>query len=161
MHTGWVGRIRIPWGHLSCGVPQGTILGPTLFLCYVNDMQICLKCRLALYADDSALIACGTDSAQVANILSRELVSCQNWLIDNRLSLHMGKTECILFGTGRCLGKAGEFHVRCGDSVVDRVKSVKYLGVLLDERLDFYEHVFALTKKAASRLSFLHRYSSL
>jgi hypothetical protein len=45
--------------------------------------------------------------------------------------------------------------------VVDRVKSVKYLGVLLDERLDFYEYVLALTKKAASRLSFLHRYSSL
>ena len=46
-------------GIVSCGVPQGSILGPLLFLCYVNDMSISVKCKLLLYADDSALIVSG------------------------------------------------------------------------------------------------------
>ena len=84
---------------VTCGVPQGSILGPTLFLCYINDMSESLKCRLSLYADDSALIFSANDAAEIARFLSIELSNCSKWLVDNRLSLHVGKTECILFGT--------------------------------------------------------------
>jgi hypothetical protein len=95
---------------VTCGVPQGSILGPTLFLCYINDMSVLLRCRLALYADDSALIVSGPDPGKVAEFLSTELSSCKSWLIDNRLSLHMGKTESIWFGTSRRL-KGADFLV--------------------------------------------------
>ena len=84
---------------VKCGVPQGSILGPLLFLCYVNDMPISLKCKLLLYADDSALLVSGSDPNIIAEILSNELKSCRQWLIDNKLSLHLGKTEAILFGS--------------------------------------------------------------
>ena len=83
---------------VNCGVPQGSILGPTLFLCYINDMADALNCRLSLYADDSALIYSAPDPRSVSRFLSDELDICHKWLIDNRLSLHLGKTECILFG---------------------------------------------------------------
>ena len=66
-----------PFLRVSCGVPQGSILGPTLFLCYVNDMASCLNCRLSLYADDSALIYSGKDAGSIASFLSDELSSCQ------------------------------------------------------------------------------------
>ena len=112
---------------VTCGVPQGTILGPTLFLCFINDMSMVLKCKLALYADDSALIASGSDPGAVARFLGEQLKMCQSWLVDNRLSLHMGKTESILFGTSRKV-KGACFEVVCGDTVVKRVTSVKYLG---------------------------------
>ncbi|CAL4126167.1 unnamed protein product, partial [Meganyctiphanes norvegica] len=85
-------------GIVSCGVPQGSILGPLLFLCYVNDMPMSVKCKLLLYADDSALIVSGSDPRAIASLLSKELESCRQWLMDNKLSLHLGKTESILFG---------------------------------------------------------------
>ena len=88
-------------GIVSCGVPQGSILGPLLFLCYVNDMSISIKCKLLLYADDSALLVSGSDPQTIADKLSEELESYRKWLINNKLSLHFGKTEAILFGSKR------------------------------------------------------------
>ena len=122
-------------GTVTCGVPQGSILGPLLFLCYVNDMPISLKCKLLLYADDSALIVSGSDPKKIADDLSRELESCRQWLIDNKLSLHLGKTEAILFGSKRKLKRVNSFAVRCGEIKVTNVKSVKYLGLQIDNDL--------------------------
>ena len=97
-------------GIVSCGVPQGSILGPLLFLCYVNDMSISVKCKLLLYADDSALIVSGSNPQLIADTLSKELESCKQWLMDNKLSLHLGKTESILFGSKKKIEKSGIFQ---------------------------------------------------
>ena len=142
---------------VTCGVPQGSILGPTLFLCFINDMSDALKCRLSLYADDSALVFSGSDPDYVANFLGSELSICKKWLVDNRLSLHLGKTECILFGPKRKLKTGINFDIMLDGSVVKRVTSVKYLGVLLDQYMDFTMHVDKLLKKAGSKLNFLFR----
>ena len=91
-----VGGSRSDFLPVSCGVPQGSILGPLLFLVYVNDMNISLSCRLSLYADDSALLFAHRDSQVIAARLSSELSQCKKWLVDNRLSLHIGKTESLL-----------------------------------------------------------------
>ncbi len=80
------------------GEPQGTILGPLLFLCYVNDMPMAVNCKLMLYADDSVLLVSDKNSKSVSDTHSRELEACNEWLIDNRLSLH---TEAMLCGTKR------------------------------------------------------------
>ena len=146
---------------VACGVPQGSILGPTLFLAYINDLSSCLSCRLSLYADDSALVFSGTNATELARFLSGELSCCKRWLVDNRLSVHVGKTESILFGTRRALKRVGEFCVTCDGEAVKRVTSVKYLGVILDEVLNFDEFVSKTCDKADSRLTFLHRYSSI
>jgi hypothetical protein len=79
---------------------------------------------VALYADDSALIASRPDSKNVAESLSRELNLCRGWLNDNRLSLYLGKTECVLFGSKRKLNKEPEFDMVLGETVVGRVTSV-------------------------------------
>ena len=151
-----VGDICSSFMEITCGVPQGSILGPTLFLCYINDMSMVLKCHLALYADDSALVASGPNVESVSKFLSEQLSACRSWLIDNRLSLHVGKTECMLFGTHRRL-KGVDFIIKCGDAVVKRVTSVKYLGVILDQNLNFREHATAILKKAMGKLGFLYR----
>ena len=81
---------------VTCGVPQGSILGPLLFLCYINDMELSISpdSKLLLYADDSAILYSHRDPKVISEKLGFELEMCSKWLIDNKLSLHMGKTEC-------------------------------------------------------------------
>ena len=83
---------------ITCGVPQGSILGPLLFLMNVNDMETAVQCKLLLYADDFALLIPGRNLKDIEKQLSRELSCISEWLVDNKLSLHLGKTESILFG---------------------------------------------------------------
>ena len=109
-------------GIVNCGVPQGSILGPLLFLCYVNDMPMSVKCKLLLYADDSTLIISGSDPKVIADTLSFELNSCRQWLIDNKLSLHLGKTESILFGSKRKLRKVTSFEVKCNNEIIQHAR---------------------------------------
>ena len=143
--------------NMSCGVPQGSILGPLLFLIYINDLSISVNCGLSLYADDSALIYAHKDPKLIGEHLSLQLTSCQRWLIDNRLSLHVGKTEAILFGTGRRLKRAEGFEVTCDGAAVKQVTSVKYLGVILNSCMDGKAHAENVLRQCAGRLSFLYR----
>ena len=145
---------------VTCGVPQGSILGPILFLCYINDMASSLSCRLSLYADDSALVASGKSARELSEFLSSELESCRKWMVDNKLSLDVGKTEAIVFGSSRRLNSIDDFSITCNSAAVDRVDSVKYLGILLDQRLNGECHALKAIKKISSRISFLYRKSS-
>ena len=148
-------------GTVSCRVPQGSILGSLLFLCYVNDMPMSVKCKLLLYADDSALIVSGSDPKIIADALSKELESCRQWLMDNKLSLHLAKTESILFGSKKKLKRVISFEVKCGDIVIKNEESVNYLGVQLDNHLGGNSIVKGIISKVNSRLKFLYRYSNL
>ena len=148
-------------GSNNCGVPHGSILGPVFFLCYINDMPISIKCKLLLYADDSTLIISGSDPKVIADTLSFELNSCRQWLIDNKLSLHLGKTESILFGSKRKLRKVTSFEVKCNNEVIKNVNSVKYLGLQIDNDLAGDNIVKGIIKKANSRLKFLYRHKDM
>ena len=102
---------------IVCGVPQGSILGPLLFLAYVNDMKLSVTCKLLLYADDSALLISGKSLVNIEQQLTTQLNYVHEWLIDNRLSIHLGKTEVILFGpTKRIKGKS--LNVTCNEIVI-------------------------------------------
>ena len=66
-------------------------------------MNLSIDCRLSLYANDSALLLSGKNPDVIAERLSVELSTCKRWLVDNKLSLHVGKTECLLFGSRKRL----------------------------------------------------------
>ena len=85
--------------YLNCGVPQGSILGPLLFLLYVNDMPQAIECDLLLYADDSVLLFTHKDVDVINDQLNRGFNSLCEWFVDNKLSIHFGedKTKSILF----------------------------------------------------------------
>ena len=146
--------------NISCGVPQGSIFGPLLFLCYVNDMPISVDCKVLLYADDSALLVSVKDPKMVADELSKELDSCRQWMIDNKLSLHLGKTEAILFGSKRKLNYVQDFSVKCNGKTINNSSSVKYLGVNLDNTLSGESIASNFIKKTSGRLKFLYRHSN-
>lgn len=157
-----VGEINSDTAAVTCGVPQGSILGPLLFLCYVNDMVISIdpECKLLLYADDSTILFSHRDPAQIANKLGKVLESCSDWLVDNKLSLHLGKTECILFGSKRKLKKVNNFHVQCYDHKIEPTQSVKYLGLNIDNLLSGELVVNNILSKVNARLKFMYRHSN-
>ena len=143
---------------VTCGVPQGSILGPLLFLMYVNDMKAVVKCKLLLYADDSALLASSSDVSEIEDVLSRELESVSEWLVENRLSLHLGKTESILFGSNKRLAKRRELHITCcyGNDIESGAK-VTYLGVTLDQNLSGSSMITKIVSKCNNKIKFLYR----
>ena len=85
-------------------------------------------CKLILYADDYSQ----RSISHIAAKLGKQLESCSNWLVDNKLSLHLGKTECMLFGPPRKLKKVENFKVNCYDTIIESVTYVKYLGLNID-----------------------------
>lgn len=120
-------------------------------------MPISVKCNLLLYADDSALFISGKDPIVIAKVLSEELESCRQWLINNKLSLHLGKTESIIFGSMRKLNNIKKFDVTCNGETISPVKSVKYLGVTLDDSLSGESIANSIISKTGARIKFLYR----
>jgi len=145
--------------NITCGVPQGSILGPLLFLIYVNDMSSATKNKLLLYADDSCILVSGQNKCQIEQALSQDLNEVSQWLIDNKLSLHLGKTESILFGTKHKLRSNPRLNIICNDTVIEPTSAVKYLGASIDQNLSFVNMAQSVVKKSNSRLKFLYRKS--
>jgi len=145
-----------------CGVPQGSILGPLLFLAYINDMSTSISsfCKLILYADESAILFSHKDPSYISQVLGKELENCSKWLIDNKLSLHLGKTECILFGSKKKLSKIQNFTISCNGQEIKSTSTVKYLGSFLDSDLSGTSIVDSILSKVNSRIKFLYRQQS-
>ena len=142
---------------VTCGVPQGSILGPLLFLIYVNDMSQSVDCELLLYADDSCLIFSDKDTKNIETALNVNFSSLCDWFVDNKLSIHLGKTESILFGTRRRLNKQGTLNITYKDKIVKQKTHVKYLGCILDDVLSGNNMASHILSKVNGKLKFLYR----
>ena len=123
-------------------------------------MNASINCKLSLYADDSALLFSHRNIDIISDNLSNALSNCKRWLVDNKLSLHLGKTEWLLFGSKKRLKGCENFRVTCDGITVNRVFCVRYLGVQLDSSLDGSSHVGKVLKTCSDRLSFLYRNSA-
>ena len=110
-----------------------------------------------LYADDSVILYSHKDPKVISEKLGFELEMCSKWLIDNKLSLHMGKAECILFGSKR---KVSDFSIECNGHTIKAQRSVKYLVLNLDDQLSGEAIVNSIVRKVNGRLKFLYRQCS-
>ena len=89
---------------INCCVQQGSILGPLLFILYVNDLpKVCSKTKVILYADNTAILCKGKNIAQIQNTLNSEMNLCSDWFTQNKLHLNVSKTKSMLFGTSQRL----------------------------------------------------------
>ena len=146
-------------GDLTCGVPQGSILGPLIFLMYVNDMPKSVDCNLYLYADDTCLVFSDDNLKSIESSLNRNFDSLCDWFIENKLSIHFGeeKTKCIVFGTKKRLKNLDELKIRHKDIRIKQHKSVTYLGCILDDCLSGESMATKVLGKINGRLQFLYR----
>ena len=143
---------------ITCGVPQGSLLAPLLYLCYNNDMETSVQSKLLLYADDSVLIVSDRDPNVVAQKLKSDLESCNQWFTENKLSMDVGKTDCILFGSKRKLSKIKEFKIDYNGYTIKGQRTVKYFGVTLDQTMSGEQMAKNVVCKITNKLKFLYRY---
>ena len=145
---------------ITCGVPQGSILGPLLFLLYVNDMVQAVSCDLLLYADDSGLIFQHKDIKKIEEHLNKDFANICDWFVDNKLSIHFGedKTKSILFAPiNKCKKVTNKLNIRYGDVQIKQYSKVTYLGCILDESLSGESMALNVISKVNTRLKFLYR----
>ena len=119
---------------LICGVPQGSILGPLLFLLYVNDMVQAVNCNLLLYADDTGLIFLHKGINIIDQQLNKNFSNICDWLVDNKFSIHFGenKTKSILFAALNECKNFRKLNISYGSLNIKQYSEFTYLGCLLD-----------------------------
>ena len=142
---------------LTSGVPQGSILGPILFSIFINDLpSACISSNPYLFADDGALYFDNINRENYSD-LKLEMISVYNWLQANKLALNNDKTKLIIFDSKPNLDAV---LVEVKDNLTLEIcecKSQKYLGLIVDNKLNFYEHIDHIKRKIAKRIGALYR----
>ena len=144
---------------LGCGVPQGTILGPLLFLIYINDLPNCLSfCQPRMYADDTHITYASADLHSMQSSLNRDLSNIHKWLLCNKLTLNSTKTEFMLIGSRQKLSTLSEsLELSIDNIAIKQVSTTKSLGILIDNNMAWHSHIDKLSKKIASGIGAIKR----
>lgn len=129
--------------NVSCGVPQGSILGPLLFLLYINDLTTaCKDSKPILFADDTTLIYHDIDEQVLHNKVNSELDTLYNWFASNKLSLNIEKTQLVKFERSRPRIIPDYLpHIKINNTIIHESDFVKFLGVYIDKSFSWKEHI--------------------
>ena len=133
---------------VTCGVPQGSSLGPLLFLIYINDFRLCLsETSCGHFADDTFIIYNSKKPKTIETIINTELKLVVKWLRLNKLSLNASKTELIFFHSNHHPLNYDNIHIKLNGLKLKPVDCIKYLGMYIDKHLSWNHHIDELGKK--------------
>ena len=139
------------------GVPQGSILGPLLFLIYINDIVKCSKIlHLILFADDTNLTYSNLNFQVLVKTVNDELKKLSVWFEANKLSLNVKKTQIIIFGNKKITSNI-ETKIMFNNCVIEKVKQTKFLGIIVDENLTWKNHILHVSNKISRSIGVLNR----
>ena len=150
---------------ITCGVPQGSSLGPLLFLIYINDFRLCLdNATSGHFADDTFIMYGSKKPSSIETVMNYELKLVSRWLRLNKLSLNSDKTELIFFHSKRHSLNYDSISIKFNKIKLVPVDHVKYLGMYIDKYLSWTFHIQQLSKKlsrANGILSKLRHYAPI
>ena len=146
--------------NLSLGVPQGSILGPLLFLIYIDDVVDSIKNgNVTMYADDTTLYVSGTSFNEIQTMLQEDVNSLSQWIKDNKLTLNVDKTKLMIIGSKQRLRSCENTSINIfyDGNPIERCTKIKCLGVIIDENILWHNHVDFVCKKVFAGLAVLRR----
>lgn len=145
--------------NINIGIPQGTALSVVLFNSYINDIvNVPKNGKIKLFADDTEIEATGKSIEEATSKLNEDLKLINEWLNINKLSLNYDKTKCMIISRNK-IDENIQANVIIDGKKIERVNFVKYLGFLIDDKLNMQEQINITTKKIASKINFLKRTS--
>ena len=146
--------------NVDMGVPQGSVLGPLLFIIFINDITKCIRnSKIILYADDTAIFFAHNSISTILSTLQSELNSLSEWFRNNDLILNIKKTKAMLFSSGKRLSSfdSDTFNLVSNGTSIEYTGCMKYLGIILDPTLSWHEHIDYIATRINSRLGLLCR----
>ena len=145
---------------ITCGVPQGSVCGPLLFLMYINDIAGVLNhCKVALYADDTVLYIESENVSDAVTLMQNDLNALAKWCNGNKLSINCKKTKYCIYGMRSKIkkSKTEDTILSLNNHILNRVCSYKYLGFILDDHLNFNKHVGEMCNTLSHKLYLLSK----
>jgi len=144
---------------VNSGVPQGSVLGPILFLIYINDMSNCSReLNFVHFADDTTVFFSGDVVDDAVAVVNVELLKVQNWLYANRLSLNTNKTSAMIMSNTRTQNFP---PVRISGADIEYVSQANFLGVTIDRQLNFKCHVERCVRAVSKAIGMIRRVSDI
>ena len=146
---------------ISCGVPQGSILGPLLFIIYINDLcNVSNILKFFLFADDTNIFYSCNDIKEAERILNENITLLSRWFRINKLSLNLSKTKFMVF-MGKLRSNVETIELKVDHIVIERVTETNFLGVVIDDKLSWQSHIRQIERKIAKNIGIIFRVRDL
>lgn len=143
---------------IPIGLPQGTALSVILFILYIDGIsKIVKKSTVTLFADDAMIVVKHSNAKIAINNMNDDLNVIYKWLNEKKLMLNIEKTKWMLIEKGKI--RDTNLNVKIANNEIERVSKMKYLGIVIDDKLCFEDQVETCRKKVASKVNFLGRIS--